>query len=127
MLQEKAQAEQYQVQQGLEAFAQAAGHEFFEDVRQVMADLIEVAARQGKVLPIEEAYQKACKLDDGISKIMASRQGAQNPRAMTQAALRAKRAASSVKGESTPHGATVPKDDSIRSALEAAFDESGES
>lgn len=126
MMQQQAQAEQVEMQQGIEAFASAAGHEFFNDVRHTMADMIEIAAKQGKVMPLEEAYKKACKLDDGISKIMASRQTAQNPRALTQAALRAKRAASSVKGDTTPHGATVPKDDSIRSALEAAFEESDE-
>ena len=126
MQQQQAQAEQYEMQQGVETFAKAPGHEFFDDVRHVMADLIEVAARQGKILPVEEAYQKACKLDDGISKIMTSRSSAQSPRAMTQAALRAKRAASSVKGDTTPQGSAVPQNDSIRAALEAAFDESGE-
>jgi hypothetical protein len=131
-----AQKEQYEQQQrvaterefeqGIEWFAQQAGHEFFADVRSTMADLIEMHGRRGEVLPMEEAYKRACAMDAGVSKILADRAAAANNGRLSQAALRAKRAASSVKSDSTPHGgATVPKDDSVRAALEAAFEEHG--
>lgn len=98
-------------------------HEFYSDVRMTMADLIEMAGRRGEVLTAEEAYKRACQLDPGVTKILAQRQTSQKTQGLTQAALRAKRAAASIKGDSTLHdGATVPRDDSVRAALEAAFE-----
>jgi hypothetical protein len=105
----------------------AEGAEFFEDVREDMADMIEMAARRGIVLPVKEAYEKACAMNPEISKIITQRQSATQPRAMTQAALRAKRAASSVKGETSPHGPTVPQSDTLRGAIEAAIEQAGNS
>ena len=123
--QQQQQAEAAQIQQATQQFAEQA--EFFEDVRMDMADMIEIAARRGIVLPVREAYEKACAMNPEISKILSQRQGPANPRAMTQAALRAKRAASSVKGESSPHGATATQSDTLRGAIEAAFESAGSS
>lgn len=126
MLQQQSQErETAEIQAQTAQFAE--DHEFFEDVRMDMADLIEMAARRGIVLPVKEAYEKACALNPEVSKILAQRQNPGNARTMTQAALRAKRAAASVKGESSPHGATVPQSDSLRGALEAAFEQAGHS
>jgi hypothetical protein len=114
------QRTQQEVAQQMQAFA--ASHEFFGDVRDVMADLLELAAKRGDVLDPEKAYSQACKLHEGVSTILQQR--AANPAKVgnSQAVLRAKRAASSVKGDPTPHdGALVPKDDSVRAAIEAAL------
>lgn len=119
------QAETADIQRQTQAFAE--GNEFFEDVRMEMADMIEMAARRGIVLPVKEAYDKACAMHPEISKIVTQRQSAANPRAMTQAALRARRAAASVKGETSPLGSTVPQSDSLRGAIEAAFEQGGPS
>ena len=107
-------------------FAADPKHEFFEDVRVVMGDLIEMAARRGQIMNVDDAYARACQLDENVSKITAQRAQARNAGAGTQAALRARRAASSVRGDASLHdGVTIPKNDSIRAALEAAFEESG--
>jgi murein L,D-transpeptidase YcbB/YkuD len=123
--QQAAERETAELQSQTAAFAEQ--HEFFFDVRDDMADMIEIAARRGIVLPVKEAYEKACALNPDVSKILAQRNGTNNPRAMTQAALRARRAASSVKGEPSPHGQTAPQNESLRGAIEAAFEQAGSS
>jgi hypothetical protein len=113
--------ERHEVAQQMQAFA--ATHEFYGDVQGQMADLLELAARRGEPLDIEKAYQTACKLHDGVSTILATRAAAPARGSNSQAVLRAKRAAVSIKGDSTPHdGAMIPKDDSVRAAIEAAID-----
>jgi hypothetical protein len=119
--QQQGEAETAEIQRATAHFAEGA--EFFEDVRMEMADLIEIAARRGIVLPVKEAYDKACAMHPEISKIVTQRQSATNPRAMTQAALRARRAASSVKGESSPHGQTGSTGETLRGAIEAAMEQ----
>jgi len=100
-------------------------NEFFHDVRPVMADLIHVAAMRGQAMTLDDAYAKACQLDDNVSKILAQRASARQAGTNTNAALRARRAAASVRGDTTlSDGATVPRDESVRASLEAAFEES---
>ena len=130
ILQQQAMWREQQEQQEAEGmrgalmqFAHDPKHEFYEDVRMTMADLIEMAGKRGEVLTVDEAYRRACQLDPGVSKILFQRQNARQTGALTQAALRAKRAAASITGDTTPHdGATVPRDDSVRAALEAAIE-----
>jgi hypothetical protein len=38
-------------------------HEFFSDVKDDMADMIEIAARRGQILPVKDAYEKACAIE----------------------------------------------------------------
>jgi hypothetical protein len=118
-----AQRETAEIQSATQEFAEA--HEFFMDVKDDMADMIEIAARRGIVLPVKEAYEKACQLNPDVRKILAQRSTAPNARANTQAALRAKRAASSIKGESSPHGVTTSTDGTLRGDIEAAFESAG--
>lgn len=131
LAQQHQQAQQHQhfetqsIQHGLQQFAQ--GHEFYGDVAALMADLVEVQTRQGIAVDLEKVYQRACQMHDGVSTILSSRATASTNGGNSRAVLRAKRAAASLKGESTPHGgATVPKGDSVRAAIEAAMDSVGD-
>lgn len=114
------QAEQSQRAE-LDAFAADPKHEFYRDVAGIMADLVEIWTRQNKPIDLEKIYAQACQMHDSIPTIIATRAQQQKAAGNAQAVLRAKRAAASVKGESTPAGATVPKDDSIRASIEAAM------
>lgn len=118
--QQHAQFEQQSITQGLAQFAQ--GHEFYGDVANMMADILEVQTRQGIPIDLEKIYQRACQLHDGVGSILQQRAAAQNTSSNRAAVLRAKRAASSVKGDGSPTGSTVPKNDSVRAAIEAAID-----
>ena len=48
--------------------------EFFNDVRNDMADLVDMAAARGQTLTLQDAYQKACALNPEISRLMQERQ-----------------------------------------------------
>jgi len=103
------QAEQYQ--QEASDFAQ--NHEFFEDVRMEMADLIELAEKNGRTLSLEQAYNMACAANPEIAKAMQYRSSQTN--------IAAKRkAASSVVGKQG--GTPVNNPNSIRDALLQAME-----
>jgi hypothetical protein len=112
------------IRHGLSEFA--TKHEFYGDVANTMADIVEIQTRQGRPVDIEQVYQQACQMNPSVSTILQQRAQAQNTGTQRAAVLRAKRAAVSVKGDSTPHGATIPKNDSVRAAIEAAWDTSSD-
>jgi len=124
MQQQQAQAQQAyeerEIRSGLDGFANT--HEFYRDVAGLMADIVDVRAAQRQPIDIEKIYAQACQMHEGVSQVVAQRR--QTPRGTPrQAVLRARRAAVSVSGDSTPSGgATIPEDDSIRGLLEAAMD-----
>lgn len=121
LVQQTEQRQMQEVHQEVARFAEK--HEFYSDVQGLMADLMAVKAKQGQALDLEGAYKLACAMHEGVAATLAQRATtAQNP-GQSQAVLRAKRAAASIKGDPTPHsGATVPKDDSVRSSIEAAIE-----
>lgn len=102
-LQRMQEQRQLQIQQEADqAIQQLEQRPFFEDVREDMADLMETAANRGRVLTMEQAYEKAIALNPEISKIVEQRKRAEtsrNPVSEAAATLaRARKAASSVKG-----------------------------
>lgn len=94
--------------------------EFGNDVREDMADLMETAARRGQNLTLEEAYKKACLLNDRVRTVLQGRLQAQGAQQTTQAAQRARSAAVSVSG-AAPKGAMQQPATDVRSAIEAAI------
>ena len=100
-----------------------SGKEFFADVREDMADILEVAARRGFDMSLEDAYNRACSMNPDISKVLAARQaaGAAGTNRSTQ---QARRAATSVRG--TPgNGGSTPQPNDLRGAIEAAIENVG--
>jgi len=94
--------------------------EFAEDVREDMADLMEVAQRRGRELTLQEAYQQACIANPKIRSILQQRGKSVDANKLTGAAQKAKSAAVSVSGApaiSAPQRAAVD----VRSAIEAAI------
>lgn len=113
--------ETHEIRQGLDGFART--HEFYRDVAGIMADIVELRASRNQPIDMETVYAQACAMHEGVSQVQAQR--ARNPGPSTrQAVLRARRAAVSVAGESTPHGgATIPESNDIRTLLSAAMDQ----
>lgn len=102
-------AQQLQLNADREVASFAEGREFFNDVRDEMADLIEFYAQKGQNLSLEAAYDKVCAMHPEIQQVIRSRQ------------TRDKRtAASSVHGRPASQGAN-PEPQTIRDALNAAF------
>jgi len=106
----------------LEAFAANPKNRFFNDLRNDMADMVDMAANQGRDLSLQEAYDRAGMLHPEISKIMiAERQGA-NAQQLTAAAQKAKASAVSVRGTAPVGNPGGPEPSSIRESIEAAIE-----
>jgi hypothetical protein len=94
--------------------------EFGEDVREEMADLLEVAQRKGQNLTLKDAYRKACMLNDNVRSVLQQRRKAQGAQTTTQAAKRAKSAAVQVSG-APARGGPKQEPTNVRNAIEAAI------
>lgn len=118
--QSRQMAEEANLSQTIEQFAE--GREYFEDVRETMADLLD----RGLANDLDDAYTKALRLNDDVfTKWQANQQTnseRQRLEQANQAAKAAKAAAVSVKG--SPTGSTrapEPKttEDAVRQAMAA--------
>jgi len=107
----------------LETFAES--HEFVDDVKDEMADILEVWAKRGKtdVSPedVERAYTIACQNNPDVAPLLEQRRAAEAAQKAIASTARSKVAASSVKNEpAAPLGAQPV---GRREALERAYDE----
>lgn len=115
--QSRQMAEEQQIGQTIASFAQE--HEFFDDVRDTMADLLE----RGLANDLEDAYSKAVRLNDNVwqrAQGQPQASAANDLQRANMAAKAAKTAAVSVKG--APTGVTrnpEPKstEDAVRQAM----------
>jgi hypothetical protein len=129
LMQQAQQRQQWEARQTEEqartelvAFAQDPKHEFMDDVRTLMADLIEVADKQGMDLPLQDVYDRACALHPEVSKVIMARQQGANAQQLTQKAQRARAAAVSVRGVAPVGNPTAVEPSSIRESIEAAIE-----
>jgi hypothetical protein len=125
MLTQFQQAQLQQQQQATQAahtevstFLQRA--EFGEDVREDMADIIEAAQRRGQNISLQDAYKKACLMNDSVRSVIAQRAKARGAQQTTQAAQKARSAAVQVSG-SAPMGVLKQEATDVRTAIEAAI------
>ncbi len=118
--QEKQQESQAEVEQKITAFGNDPKHEFFADVRALMADL--VAGGQAKNL--EEAYSAAVWAHPDTRKILLQREAEQRLGVKTRRARAARGASASVTGAPrSPGGAPgINPDLSLRDTIAAAMD-----
>lgn len=97
---------------------------FFEDLREDIADIMEIAANRGRTLTLEQAYERALAANPELSRIIEQRKKASNPVSEAAATLaRARKAASTVSGAPQTGkltGKEAPK--SRREIIAAAFD-----
>jgi hypothetical protein len=110
MRQQRAMNSTQEVDKEIAAFS---SKEFYGDLRETMADLMDVAARQNKELTLQQAYDRALALNPEIQEIIAKRK---------QADMASKKRAASSLPSRSPTGGVSSDTTSIRSALEAAFD-----
>ena len=102
---------QEQIKGKIREFAQA--NEFYGDLSETMADIMDVAARNGREMGLQEAYDAAAWQHPEIRKVMLARQS------QGQVQQR-KRAASSIHGTPGGEGSSASPAD-LRSTLEQAF------
>ena len=125
-LQQQRQQQEVMQQQaaGSEVQGFLANHEFAMDVKEDMADLIEMASKRGREMSLEEAYDRACRSHPEIGRIFQKRDQASQAASRNQVAQRARAAAVSVGGAPTPGPSGNPSAD-LRSTIENAFGQNG--
>ena len=100
-----------------------ADAEFGDDVRQDMADLMDLAARRNRAMSVEEAYALACKQHPEVSQIVEQRERAKAANANLASTQRQRAAAVSVRSRPAgPAVAATPTSDR-RALLSAAWDQ----
>jgi hypothetical protein len=113
LLQQETQRQQQLSQEATEQINSVADEKYFADVREDMADIMEISAKRGHIMTIQQAYAKAIQIHPEISKL-ATKTTPNN------ALARARKAASTVRG--APGGPVNSGKTDRRSALEAAWD-----
>jgi len=102
------------------AFGADPKHEFLDDVRDFMADLIE----SGKAENLEDAYASAVWANPDTRKILLQREAQARISGKTARAVAARRASSSISGSPAVQGAAMGgRNLSLRDTIEAAIDE----
>jgi hypothetical protein len=97
--------------------------EFFDDLRQDMADLIELKTKQGQKLTLKQAYERTLALSEDHQNIIRQREAGKRAAAASAQTQRAKAASSSVKSS---HAVTPPRSregTSLREDLEETMRE----
>lgn len=95
--------------------------EFGHDVKQEMADLMEVAQRRGQEMSLQDAYRQACMLNPSVRSALQSRANAKSAQTRESIAQKARAAAVSVSSAGAPMGAPKVQTDNVRDAIEAAI------
>ena len=98
--------------------------EFMGDVRNLMADLIDVRERNGLPYSLEDVYHAACQAHPEISRVIQQRAQANAAQSLNSTAQRAKQAAVSVGGSPALGGSGEPSQGSIRDSLMFAMNQS---
>jgi hypothetical protein len=128
LLQQIESAKQQRQQQAFQAAADevetfGSDKEFFADVRDTMADLLEVASRRGLDLTLQDAYDRACLMNPDIAKVIEARRAAQAGGNRMRSTQAARNAASSVRG--TPASVSTSQPGDLRGAIESAIEQVG--
>ena len=94
--------------------------EFGEDVREEMADIMELAQKRGREISLADAYKQACMINSKVRTVLQGRAKAKGAQQLQGAATKAKAAAVSVSGAPALN---VPQQGAtdVRSAIEAAL------
>jgi hypothetical protein len=109
-----------QADQVIAEFAADPKHEFLDDVRDLMADLIEA----GRANNLADAYAAAIWAHPDTRKILLQREAQSRAAVKTNRAVAARKASSAVSGSPTlPGGSQINPDMSLREAIVSAIDE----
>ena len=107
----------------------AVKYPHFEEVRETMADLIEIGVRRGQHISIETAYNRAVAMDPALSQELAAKTAEEALKAkaaqLNGRAQRALKASVSVGGAPAGQIAVTPDASNRRATIAAAFDAVG--
>ena len=124
VLQQHSQGQERQAEESaastLAAFSADPKNEFFNDVREMMADLLQA----GRAPSLEDAYQACIWANPDTRKILLQREAQQRVTSRSDRAAQARRASSSVHGSPLHAGGGVAQNNggSLRETIAAAFE-----
>jgi len=118
---QQTQASQQAVNTELQEFAKSA--EFLNDVRNDMADLIDLASKQGRKMDFKEAYDKSCAMHPTISKILSERTTNETLKNNGEKVADKRNASSSLASSGGTGKVKSKADMSLREGLEDLWDE----
>ena len=98
----------------------AQGAEFLADVRHDVADLMDLATRQGREMPLKEAYDKACAMNPQIADVLSKR-AEQERLTGNQRTMANKRNAGSSLAPGNPSGQATTPTGNLYDAISAAW------
>lgn len=120
----KQMREQRQQQEAMSVVEESSDLPYFDDLRDDMADLLDIAAKRGVEMTLQQAYEKAVAINPDISAAVSKQKAIAEAKANGGTRLaRARRAASTITGApaGVPGGSGKPS--SRKEALESAWDE----
>ena len=123
---QQAQAAEVNEEAATELAAFQTSHsEFYEDLREDMADLMELAANRGRAMTLEQAYTHAANAHPEIGPIMKQRAAAEAGKIDAQAAASKRAAASSIRGSANSGGGEGVQSDpnDTRAIMEELWDD----
>jgi len=116
--QQQAEALDQEVDQDLITFAADPAHEFFDDLKDLMADILEVDMKRGGSMGLTEAYQAATLLSEPVRLTLEGRKTSQSAQRGHQIAQQARSGAISVKpSDETGITSASQGDGSIRDSI----------
>lgn len=110
-----------QVEQDLNAFASDPKNEFFDDVRDLMGDLIDLASKRGQSMSLTDAYERATLMHEPVRRVIEQRRTQAASQANQLVAQNARNAAISIQPSAVLNTTHETPGDSIRSAIEHAL------
>jgi hypothetical protein len=121
MLRQRDANTHYQAQQTIEQFRQDPANEFFDSVRLVMADFLDVAAHNGQQLSPQQAYDRACASNPEINSVLEQRKA--NDALLGKGGMmqRKRNAAGSIHGTQSGNSSGAEEGGSIRDILTGQF------
>jgi hypothetical protein len=113
---------QQSVDTDIETFAADPKNEFFEDVREDMADILEMAAKRGQKMDLQTAYNRAILMHSEIAPIAQARVLADKTAQASAAAKAARSKAVSVTGAPAKPADAAGRSGSLRDDILDAID-----
>ena len=113
--------QQQLAQEATRLIGEIQGEEFFGDVKDAMADILEIAAKRGVAMTPKEAYNRAVWADPHVAEVLQQRQAAKQAATPNGATQRAAAAAASIKASPAVAGA-VTQPGNMRGDIEAALE-----
>lgn len=117
------QAATQAAQSEIERFATDPKNEFFGDVQDLVADIIELGLQRGQQVSLTDAYQRAILLHEPTRRVIEARKAREQAHQKTSAARAAQGTAASVAPSATVRPVKVTASDDVRSAIEKSIEQ----